>query len=126
MDGRRRNARRIRDIADALAERLGGWEMLPPLRATQVRRYAELSTLAEERRYLVLCGRASFGPELVALERLVDRLAGTLGLMPMATGPRSRRRSASLTAPIRAPIESITPPSALSISSTANRLSTEG
>jgi hypothetical protein len=47
IDGRTDLGRRVRDLADAFAERLGGWSALGATLAANVRKAAELTALAE-------------------------------------------------------------------------------
>ena len=72
--------RRVRDLGDAAAAACGGWDALDPLRAAQVRRFAELSALVEQRRHAALAGSPLASTELVALETMVTKLGREIGL----------------------------------------------
>jgi hypothetical protein len=50
IDGRTELGRRVRDLAEGFARRLGGWAALSDTLAANVRRAAELSALAEQMR----------------------------------------------------------------------------
>jgi hypothetical protein len=87
ISARTATGRRIRDLAEAAAEQLGGWASLSALRQAQVRRFAELSALVEQRRHAALAGSPLAAAELVALENLVTKAGSALGV---ANAPPTR------------------------------------
>jgi hypothetical protein len=50
IDGRSRLGRRVADLAEDFAQRLGGWDKITDTMVASVKRAAELSALAEETR----------------------------------------------------------------------------
>jgi hypothetical protein len=81
LSGATTEGRRLLDIADALADGLGGWKALSDLMAARVRRAAELVTLAEMTRKSALLGKIVLHPDtLVRLENTASRAVAALGL----------------------------------------------
>jgi hypothetical protein len=81
--------RRIVELADALAERLGGWSVVSPLQAAAVRRAAELVCLAEASRAKHLQGDFSVVlDDIVRLDAAADRALRWLGLGKPGVQPR--------------------------------------
>jgi hypothetical protein len=81
LSGATTEGRRLLDIADALADGLGGWAALSDLMAARVRRAAELVTLAEMVRRDALLGKVVVNPDtLVRLENCGARACKALGL----------------------------------------------
>jgi hypothetical protein len=72
--------KRLRDLADAFAERLGGWSALSVTTAAAVRRAAELVTAAEMARADMLNGQPTDMLALVRLEGVATRAVRALGL----------------------------------------------
>jgi hypothetical protein len=81
LSGTTTEGRRLLDIADALADGLGGWKALSDLMAARVRRAAELVVLAEMARRDALTGKVVVNPDtLVRLENTAARSLAALGL----------------------------------------------
>jgi hypothetical protein len=86
IDGRTPLGRRLRDIADQLADGLGGWSVLTELQAASVRKSAELQALAEDARARKLNGATDVTlDDLVRLDRLAEQSVRRLNL-PSASG----------------------------------------
>jgi hypothetical protein len=89
IDGRTPLGRRLRDVADQLADGLGGWSALSDLQAASVRKSAELQALAEDARARKLNGATDVTlDDLVRLDRLAEQSVRRLGL------DRKRERAA--------------------------------
>lgn len=79
LSGATTDGRRLLDIADLLADGLGGWGALSSLMAARVRRAAELVTLAEMARRDALLGKVVINPDqLVRLENTASRAVAAL------------------------------------------------
>jgi hypothetical protein len=97
IPGHSRRARRVRDIANALAERLGGWESISPEIAYDVRRAAELCVISEEARAAALQSGGSFDLRgLSHVEGAADRAIKRLRLDLRQPGQRGRPSIASM------------------------------
>jgi hypothetical protein len=72
--------KRLRDLADAFAERLGGWRKLSVPLAADVRRAAELVVLSEKMRHDALRNGCADPDQLVKMEGAADRAVRRLGL----------------------------------------------
>src|SRR5260221_627362 len=80
ISGRTALGRRLRDIADQLADGLGGWPRLNELQASAVRKAAELTALAEDARARRLNGAADVTlDDVVRLDRLAEQSVRRLG-----------------------------------------------
>jgi hypothetical protein len=80
VPGRNAIGRRLRDLADAFADRLGGWDALSVPVAADVRRAAELVALAEQCRADALRNGMANPVNLIKLEGAADRAVRRLGL----------------------------------------------
>jgi hypothetical protein len=72
--------KRLRDLADAFAERLGGWPALSVTAAGSVRRAAELQAMCEMARANVLNGVPTDMLALIRLEGVAARAIRQLGI----------------------------------------------
>jgi hypothetical protein len=72
--------KRLRDLADAFAERLGGWPALSVTAAGSVRRAAELQAMCEMARANMLNGQPVDMLALVRLEGVAARAIRQLGI----------------------------------------------
>jgi hypothetical protein len=72
--------KRLRDLADAFAERLGGWPALSVTAAGSVRRAAELQAMCEMARANMLNGQPTDMLALVRLEGVAARAIRQLGI----------------------------------------------
>jgi hypothetical protein len=72
--------KRLRDLADAFAERLGGWPALSVTAAGSVRRAAELQAMCEMARANMLNGVPTDMLALVRLEGVAARAIRQLGI----------------------------------------------
>jgi hypothetical protein len=84
--------KRLRDLADAFAERFGGWDALSVPVAADVRRAAELVALSEQARADALRNGLADPSQLIKLEGIADRAVRRLGLDAVVTRPRLRLR----------------------------------
>jgi len=80
IDRRRKMAREARDLANAFAAKLGGWESLDRLQAVEINRAAELAAAAAAERAKFLRGEPINYSVLASLEDVVDRAMRSLGL----------------------------------------------
>jgi hypothetical protein len=80
IDGRSQIGRRLRDLADQFADGLGGWQQLSELRATAVRKAAELVAIAEGLRADRLRGLPVSPDDIVRTDRLAHLAVRQLGL----------------------------------------------
>jgi hypothetical protein len=85
LDGRTALGRRILDLANAFAARLGGWSALSDTAAADVRRAAELTGLAEQARADALRSGNVDPIALARIEGVADRATRRLKL-PQAEG----------------------------------------
>jgi hypothetical protein len=72
--------RRLRDLADAYAQVLGGWAGLSDVQAANVRKAAELTALAEQARADALRNGCNDPAALTRLEHLADKAVRRLGV----------------------------------------------
>jgi hypothetical protein len=72
--------KRLRDLADAFAERLGGWPTLSVTTAAAVRKAAELVALSEQMRRDALRNGCSDPDRLLRFEGVASRAIRQLGL----------------------------------------------
>jgi hypothetical protein len=80
IDGRTDLGRRVRDLAESYALRLGGWPALNDMQAAAVRRAAELCALSEKARADAL-QQGNVDPiALARIEGVADRAVRRLGL----------------------------------------------
>jgi hypothetical protein len=80
VSGRTAQGRRLKDLADAYAEQLGGWSSLSDTLAANVRRAAELTALAEQYRAEALRNGCGDLIGLARLEGCASRAVKVLGL----------------------------------------------
>ena len=80
IDGRSQLGRRLQDLAESFAAQLGGWAGMSDMLAANVRRAAELSTLAEQTRAEALRAGNVDPLALVRLEGAATRAVRALGL----------------------------------------------
>src|SRR5262249_20798707 len=83
IDARTAVGRRLKDLADAYAEALGGWPKLNDTQAAAVRRAAEMVALAEQARAEALRNGGigvNEADQLIRLENLAARAVKALGL----------------------------------------------
>src|SRR5262245_42686751 len=80
LDQRSAVGRRLKDLADAYAESLGGWPKLSDAQAAAVRRAAEMVVLAEQARHEALRNGVGDPDRLVQLENLAARAVKALSL----------------------------------------------
>jgi hypothetical protein len=80
IDGRSELGRRLRDLAETFAARLGGWAALSDALAANVRKAAELSALAEQARADALRNGNVDPVALVRLEGAASRAVRALHL----------------------------------------------
>src|SRR5215475_16071665 len=80
IDQRSAVGRRLKDLADAYAEALGGWPKLSDAQAAAVRRAAEMVALAEQARHEALRNGVGDPDRLVRLENLAARAVKALSL----------------------------------------------
>jgi hypothetical protein len=80
LDGRSELGRRIRDLANAFADQLGGWPGLSETMAANVRKAAELCGLAERARAEALRSGNVDPLALVRLDGAANRAVRALGL----------------------------------------------
>jgi hypothetical protein len=81
ISGRSALGRRIKDLADAYAERLGGWSQLTDLETAAVRRAAEMTALAEAERTRRLAGETNTTiDDLVRIDRLAAQTVRALDI----------------------------------------------
>jgi hypothetical protein len=79
--------RRVRDLADSYAQRLGGWPALSDGQAAAVRRCAELFAIAEQSRAAALQNGCADPVGLARLEGIAIRAERRLGLPKETRGP---------------------------------------
>jgi hypothetical protein len=84
IDGRSQLGRRLHDLAQDFAAQLGGWPGLSDTAAANVRRAAELTALAEQKRAEALQDGSVDPVGLVRLEGAAGRAVRALGLKPAA------------------------------------------
>jgi hypothetical protein len=72
--------KRLRDLADAFAERLGGWPALSVTTAAAVRKAAELVALSEQMRRDALRNGCTDPDRLLRFEGVASRAVRQLGL----------------------------------------------
>jgi hypothetical protein len=72
--------KRLRDLADAFAERLGGWAVLDVNTAADVRKAAELTALSEQMRRDALRNGCTDPDGLLRFEGISSRAVRRLGL----------------------------------------------
>jgi hypothetical protein len=84
IDGRSATARRIYDIASAIATDLGGADRLSETRLSLVRRFASLAALAEQHEANIANGEEVDVAELAHLSSTLCRLATRIGLKRIA------------------------------------------
>jgi hypothetical protein len=82
--------KRLRDLADAFAERLGGWPALSVTAAGSVRRAAELQAMCEMARADMLNGLPVDMLALVRLEGVAARAIRALGIRIEPPPPKGR------------------------------------
>jgi hypothetical protein len=90
LDGRTATGRRCWDLVNAYVAALGGWSKVNDLVLMDIRRAAQLTTIAEEARTLAL-QTAAGKVDLAALTRVegaADRAVRRLGIKPGAAGNR--------------------------------------
>jgi hypothetical protein len=80
VDGRTKSGRRIRDLAEIFAQRLGGWDALNDMELAAVRRAAEMVALAERARADALRGGRIDPDKLLRFEGAADRAVRRLGI----------------------------------------------
>jgi hypothetical protein len=79
--------RRIRDVAESYAQRLGGWSALSDGQAAAIRRCAELFAIAEQSRAAALRDGCADPVGLARLEGIAIRAERRLGLPKETRGP---------------------------------------
>jgi hypothetical protein len=82
--------KRLRDLADAFAERLGGWPALSVSTAAAVRRAAELTAISEQMRRDALRDGCTDPDGLLRFEGVAVRAVRALGLRVEPPPPRAR------------------------------------
>jgi hypothetical protein len=82
--------KRLRDLADAFAERLGGWPALSVTTAAAVRKAAELAAISEEMRRDALRNGCADPDRLLRFEGVAARAARALGLKIESAPARAR------------------------------------
>jgi hypothetical protein len=80
ISGNSAQGRRLLDLADAFAERLGGWSALSDMAAANVRKTAELTALAEQARRNALRNGCADPDQLIRLENAAARAVKALGI----------------------------------------------
>jgi hypothetical protein len=80
IDGRSVKARRIYDIASAIANDLGGADKLTETRISLIRRFASLAAIAEEQEARVANGEEIDVGKLAKISSTLVRLATRIGL----------------------------------------------
>jgi hypothetical protein len=83
--------KRLRDLADGFAERLGGWPVLSVGAAAAVRRAAELVALSEQTRRDALCNGGVDPDRLLRLDGAAARAVRALGLKIEPVPPKTTR-----------------------------------
>ena len=89
VDGRTRWGRRIRDLCEVFAQRLGGWDVLNDMELAAVKRAAELMTLAEQARANALQGCHIDPDMLIRLQGAADRAVRRLDIKAGKPAPLS-------------------------------------
>jgi hypothetical protein len=87
ISGRTSLGRRVRDLAESFAQRLGGWPALSDGQAAAVRQAAELACLAEQARAEALRNGCVDPVGLARLEGVAARAERRLGLPRETRGP---------------------------------------
>jgi hypothetical protein len=82
--------KRLRDLADAFAERLGGWLALSVPTAAAVRKAAELVAISEQMRRDALRNGCTDPDRLLRFEGVAARAVRALGLKVELPPPRAR------------------------------------
>jgi hypothetical protein len=88
IDGRSPLGRRVRDLAEFYAVKLGGWRVITDMQAAAIRRAAELAALAEQARTEALQNATVNPDQLIRLENLARRAERVLGLNLVGAAPK--------------------------------------